>query len=127
MSGELLSLSFPLQILSRYFFWWGGGGERGATHGKIRVNGKENGLREEKRRKKKKISVEEVLSGGDSLLKMEKILVARVTGSNEHLPGVFTYLCAYLMLTSELYHYRAFADFVFGSLILHFFCVNFIN
>lgn len=22
---------------------------------------------------------------------------------------------------------RAFADFVFGSLILHFFCVNFIN
>ena len=23
--------------------------------------------------------------------------------------------------------YRAFADFVFGSLILHFFCVNFIN
>ena len=23
--------------------------------------------------------------------------------------------------------YRAFADFVFGSMILHFFCVNFIN
>ena len=24
-------------------------------------------------------------------------------------------------------HERAFADFVFGSLILHFFCINFIN
>jgi oligosaccharyltransferase complex subunit epsilon len=24
-------------------------------------------------------------------------------------------------------HERAFADFVFGSLLLHFFCVNFIN
>ena len=23
--------------------------------------------------------------------------------------------------------YRAFADYVFGSMILHFFCVNFIN
>lgn len=66
MSGELLSLSFSLQSLSRYFFWWGWGegGEREATDGKIRVNGKEDGLKEEKR-KKKKISVEEVLSRDD--------------------------------------------------------------
>lgn len=27
----------------------------------------------------------------------------------------------------EISHERAFADFVFGSLLLHFFCVNFIN
>ncbi|KAF2217603.1 hypothetical protein CERZMDRAFT_19699, partial [Cercospora zeae-maydis SCOH1-5] len=27
----------------------------------------------------------------------------------------------------QISHERAFADFVFGSLILHFFCVNFIN
>jgi hypothetical protein len=27
----------------------------------------------------------------------------------------------------EIRHPRAFADYVFGSLILHFFCVNFIN
>jgi len=27
----------------------------------------------------------------------------------------------------EISHERAFADFIFGSLILHFFCVNFIN
>ncbi|WPH02663.1 DAD family protein [Acrodontium crateriforme] len=27
----------------------------------------------------------------------------------------------------QLSHERAFADFVFGSMILHFFCVNFIN
>ncbi|CRG90257.1 oligosaccharyltransferase complex subunit epsilon [Talaromyces islandicus] len=29
--------------------------------------------------------------------------------------------------TSEISHERAFADFIFGSLILHFFCINFIN
>ena len=27
----------------------------------------------------------------------------------------------------KISHERAFADYVFGSLILHFFCVNFIN
>lgn len=28
---------------------------------------------------------------------------------------------------SEISHERAFADYIFGSLILHFFCINFIN
>ncbi|KAJ5231688.1 uncharacterized protein N7469_006276 [Penicillium citrinum] len=28
---------------------------------------------------------------------------------------------------SSISHERAFADFIFGSLILHFFCINFIN
>lgn len=27
----------------------------------------------------------------------------------------------------KISHERAFADFIFGSLLLHFFCVNFIN
>lgn len=30
-------------------------------------------------------------------------------------------------LLADMILYRAFADFVFGSMILHFFCVNFIN
>jgi hypothetical protein len=30
-------------------------------------------------------------------------------------------------LTSNVSLRRAFADFIFGSMILHFFCVNFIN
>lgn len=29
--------------------------------------------------------------------------------------------------TDVLHPHRAFADFIFGSMILHFFCVNFIN
>ena len=32
----------------------------------------------------------------------------------------------YLEVVSLIYD-RAFADFIFGSLILHFFCINFIN
>ena len=29
---------------------------------------------------------------------------------------------------TDVHHFnRAFADFIFGSMILHFFCVNFIN
>lgn len=32
-----------------------------------------------------------------------------------------------LWLILNIFLYRAFADFVLGSLILHFFCVNFIN
>ena len=42
------------------------------------------------------------------------------------------YLCKYLLLDRRALadfniFDRAFADFVLGSLILHFFCVNFIN
>ena len=35
--------------------------------------------------------------------------------------------CGMSELTWGARHDRAFADFVLGSLILHFFCVNFIN
>ena len=31
------------------------------------------------------------------------------------------------LLIFVLWQYRAFADYIFGSIILHFFCINFIN
>lgn len=49
-----------------------------------------------------------------------------VTVSNERLVLFSAHLEGVWLLTFGLVD-RAFADYVFGSLILHFFCVNFIN